>query len=179
MRRADWLIGQLPMGMLDDNFFVRFTLMFQELASSLLDDVDNVPNIVDVTVAPPAFVRYLGTWIGIGSIDSSLPDVMQRKIVRESGQILAWRGTRRGLEQFLELITGAPAKVDESGGIFTEGQCGWTAPFVRIRVKSTGWVPEGDFVALVADELPANVTWEMFVEERQIWPPLPVGALTQ
>ena len=176
MRRADWLIGQLPMGMLDDNFFIRFTAMFQELASSLLDDVDNVPNIVDVTVAPPAFVRWLGTWIGVGSIDSSLPDAMQRRIVRESGHILAWRGTRRGLEQFLELLTGAPAVVDESGGIFTEGQCGSRAPFVRIRVKSTGWVPEADFVALVADELPANVSWEMFVEERQIWPPLRLGA---
>ncbi len=176
MRRADWLVGQLPMGMLDDGFFVRFTSLFQELATTLLDDVDNVPNIVDVTVAPLPFVRWLGTWLGLHSIDASLPDAVQRRIVCESGQIMAWRGTRRGLERFLELICGEPGDVKESGGIFTEGHAGLRPPFVQIQVPSTGWMPEGDFIALVADELPANVTWELFVAGRQVWPLVQIEA---
>ena len=170
MRRADWLVGQLPMGMLDDGFFIRFTGLFQELASSLLDDVDNVPNTVDVTVAPPAMVRWLGSWIGIETIDSSLPEALQRRIVAESGQILAWRGTRKGLVQFLELFTGGPVEVTDSGGIFAAGEAGYRPPFVRMRVQSTGWVPEDDFVRLVEDELPANVTYELFVGDRLVRP---------
>jgi phage tail-like protein len=171
MRRSDWLVGQLPMGMLDDDFFVRFASLFQELATSLLEDVDNVGNVVDLSVAPPAFVRWLGSWIGIATIDSSLPVALQRRIVRESSQILAWRGTRRGLEQFLELVCGAPAEVEDSGGIFPEGEGGDRAPFVTIRVSSTGWVDEEDFVALIADELPANVSYSVHVGDRQLWPP--------
>lgn len=172
MRRSDWLIGQLPMGMLDDDFFIRFVSLFQDLATTLLDGVDNIPNVVDVTVAPAPLVRWLGSWIGVGNIDSSIPVDLQRRIVRESSQILAWRGTHRGLVQFLELISQGPAEVDDSGGIFVAGEGGHRAPHVRMRVESTGWVREDEFVKLVIDELPANVTFELFVRDKQLWPPM-------
>ena len=170
MRRSDWLLSQLPMGMLDDDFFVRFVSIFQDVATTLLEDVDNLDNIIDVTVAPDAVVRWLGSWIGISSIDPSLSVELQRRIVRESAQILAWRGTRRGLQKLLELMTDGPVEIEESGGVFREGDAGTRLPFVRMRVSSTGWVPEKDFVALVADELPANVMFELFVGGRQLWP---------
>ena len=73
MRRDDWLLGQLPMGMLEDDFFARFVGIFQEVSTTFLDDVDNLDNIVDVTVAPEGVVRWLGSWLGVESIDSSLP----------------------------------------------------------------------------------------------------------
>src|SRR5437763_1081784 len=86
-RRSDWLLGQLPMGMLDDDFFVRFVSIFQEVATTMLDDVDNLGNVVDVTVAPEPMVRWLGSWLGLSSIDPSLPHELQRRIVRESAQM--------------------------------------------------------------------------------------------
>jgi len=170
VRRNDWLVGQLPMGMLDDSFFVRFVSLFQELSSTLLDGVDNIPNTVDVSVAPAELVRWLGSWIGVDHIDSSLPVPLQRRIVREWGQILSWRGTHRGLVQFLELITGGPAEVEDSGGIFVAGEAGHRAPHVWMRVQSTGWIREEDFVEVIRDEIPANVTFELFVGDRQLWP---------
>jgi phage tail-like protein len=163
------------MGMLDDDFFVRFVSIFQAVATSLLDDVDNLANIVDVTVAPDPVVRWMGGWLGITSIDASLPHELQRHIVRATGEMLAWRGTRRGLEAFLELVSGGPVGIEESGGIFAEGEAGRRPPFVRMTVQSTGWVPEADFVALVADEVPAGVTYELFVGDRLVWPPAPAG----
>ncbi len=167
------------MGMMEDDFFVRFTSMFQELATTLLDGVDNIPNAVDVTVAPPPLVRWLGSWIGVDNIDSSLPVEVQRRIVQESAQILSWRGTRRGLVQFLELVTGGPVEVEDSGGVFVAGEGGYRAPHVRMRVQSTGWVSEYDFVAVVEDELPANVTFELFLGDRRLWPaPSPFEAGT-
>lgn len=185
MRRNDWLLGQLPMGLLDDDFFIRFVSLFQDLATTLLDGVDNIPNAVDVTVAPAPMVRWLGSWIGVDNIDSSLPVGLQRRIVQESSQILSWRGTRRGLVQFLELVTGGPAVVEDSGGIFVAGDAGYRAPHVRMQVESTGWVREDDFVSLIVDELPANVTYEVWIRDRRLWPPLlpfesptPPGAAT-
>jgi phage tail-like protein len=171
VRRDDWMLAQLPMGMLDDDFFVRFVSIFQNVATSLLDDVDNLGNIVDVTVAPDPVVRWMGGWLGITSIDASLPHELQRHIVRASGEMLAWRGTRRGLQAFLELMSGGPVEIEESGGIFAEGEGGRRPPFVRMTVQSTGWVPEADFVALVADEVPAGVAHELYVGERRVWPP--------
>jgi phage tail-like protein len=173
-RRSDWLLSQLPMGMLDDEFFVRFVSLFQELATSLLEDADNIPNVVDLTVAPAELVRWLGSWLAITSIDASLPEELQRALVREVGRDLAWRGTRRGLEGFLRVLTGAPVEITESGSITRaaeddEGNLVGRGPrSVAIRVESVGWLAEDDFVALVADEIPANVDWSIHLGEREL-----------
>jgi phage tail-like protein len=169
-RRTDWLVGQLPMGMLDDEFFVRFTSIFQEVATSFLEGADNVANVVDVTVAPPELVRWLGTWIGLESVDASLEESLQRRLVRQAGRDLAWRGTRKGLEEFLGVVTGGPVQVEETGGIGRAGQLGVRAPVVTVRVASTGWMSDDDFVALVSDELPANVRFAVYLNDRQLWP---------
>lgn len=184
-RRSDWLLSQLPMGMLDDDFFVRFVSLFQELATSLLDGADNIGNVVDLTVAPPDLVRWLGSWLAVSSIDASLPEELQRRYVRQAGQTLAWRGTRRGLEGFLEVLTGGSATVRESGSVMRDlgepiDQGGSTGPArsVAIEVQSLGWLSESDFVQLIADEIPANVSWQLHFGDRQLWPVAPGSTLS-
>ena len=44
------MVGQLPMGMLDDDFFVRYVSLFQEVATSYLEGADNVDNVVTGTL---------------------------------------------------------------------------------------------------------------------------------
>jgi hypothetical protein len=77
----------------------------------------------------------MGSWLGVESIDSSLTHQLQRRIVRESAKILAWRGTRRGLTRFLEMMSLGPVIVEESGGVYAEGSSPGTPPLVRIWVK--------------------------------------------
>jgi phage tail-like protein len=170
MRRDDWLLAQLPIGMVEEDFFVRFVSIFQDVATSLVDGADNMANILDVTVAPPAQVRWMAEWIGLNIVDSSLPDATQRHLVRESSKMLAWRGTRHGLATFLRLVTGADAQIEESGGVYGEHESPGEHPWVRIHVASTGWLPEKDFLDLVRDEIPANVTAEIWVAGRRVQP---------
>lgn len=170
-RPDDWLVNQLPMGMLEDDFFVRFVRIFQAVATTVLEGVDNLDNILDLTVTPDPVVRWLGSWIDVEDIDSSLDHELQRRIVRESGRMLAWRGTRRGVEALVELVSGAPATVEDSGGIFAEGTADHRHPFVRIDAASTGWLPDDAFVAVIGRELPANVEYAVFVDGRRLWPP--------
>lgn len=171
VRRQDWLLAQLPVGMLEDEFFRRFTSIFQEVATSYLEVADGIDHLADVTVAPTPLVPWLGSWIGVRSIDPSLPEALQRRIVRRSAEVLAWRGTRRGLVGFLELLSGGEVEVEESGGVHREGEGPTGPPIVRMRVRSTGWVPEPDFVAMVREELPAHVAFELHVGDRRVWPP--------
>ncbi len=42
-----------------------------------------------------------------------------------------------------------------------------------LRVRSTGWATEADLLRIVEGELPASVTFELFVADRRIWPPEP------
>jgi phage tail-like protein len=178
VRRNDWLLAQLPMGMLEDDFFTRFVRIFQDVATTFLDDVDNLDHLLDTAVTPLPFVPYLGSWIGVHSIDPSLPEHLQRRIVRESSSILAWRGTRRGVEQFLRLVCEGEFEVIETGGVFRENESPTTPARIEVRVADTGWATTSDFVTLLLDELPANVPAHIFVAGELVWPELPqaVGA---
>lgn len=173
MRRDDWLLAQLPMGMLEDDFFTRFVRIFQDVATTYLEDVDNLDHLVDPTVSPTPFVPYLGSWIGLRSIDPSLPDGLQRRIVQETSSILAWRGTYRGLVQFLELVCEGEVAVTETGGVYREGESPDTATRVEIRVEGIRWATVDDFVSLVLDELPASVPAFIFVAGDLVWPRIP------
>jgi phage tail-like protein len=164
-----WLLEQLPNGLLDSEFFVRFVSIFQELGESLVANADNVDNLADVKVAPDSFVRWLGSWIGINGIDAELPDELQRRIVESAADTLVWRGTTRGLRRFLEIISDGPATVEDSGGIWREGEAPGGAAWVRMRVESTGWLPEANFATIVRDEVPAHVHAELRVGDRLIW----------
>jgi len=168
-RSPYWLLNQLPVGLLDSDFFVRFVSLFQELGGTLLDDADNIDNVLDLTVTPPDMLRWLGSWIGVDSVDPSLPEDLQRLIIAGSATSLRWRGTRRGLLAFLRMTTGGQCEVSDGGGVFAAGEAPADDRWVRMTVETTGWLEERDFVALVRDELPAHVRAELWVGERLAW----------
>jgi phage tail-like protein len=170
VRRDDWLIHQLPVGMVEDEFLVRFLSIFQDVADTVFHQLDNLPHMFDATVAPLPMVRALGRWVGLDWIDPSLPDALQRRVVRQYFSLLRWRGTRRGMRQLLELISEAPAIVEETGGIFPEGETPADIGHVVLRVATSGWATETDLLRIVRAELPASVTFELFVGDRCIWP---------
>lgn len=170
MDRGRWLVDQLPLAMLDDDFLVRFVGIFQELADSFMLQADTMEHVIDASVAPDRMVRALGTWIGVPEIDPSLPDAVQRRIVREHGHMLQWRGTSMGLRHLLEMVTGESAEVIDSGGVFPEGEAPENTGAVKITVESSGWTTEDDLLDLVRGELPAAVTFELAIGDRRIWP---------
>jgi phage tail-like protein len=156
--------------MLEDDFLERFLGIFQELADTFMLQVDNIEHVVDTTVAPDRMVRAMGAWLGTPPIDPSLPDEVQRRIVREHGQMLQWRGTSMGLRHLLEMVTDAPAEITDSGGVFAEGEAPENPAHVTIRVESSGWTTEDDLLDLVRSELPAGVSFELTIGDRAIWP---------
>jgi phage tail-like protein len=168
-RSPHWLLNQVPVGLLDSDFFVRFLSIFQEIADSLLADADNIENLPALSVTPAGAVRWLGSWIGVTSIDPSLPDELQRRIVDSAARTLGRRGTTSGLRFFLELVTAGSATIEEGGGVWEDGEAPIDTAWVRMHVESTGWLPEADFVALVKDEVPAHVRAELYIGERCAW----------
>ena len=177
MRGDDWLINQLPVSLVDDDFLVRFLSIFQEVAETVFHQIDTMPHMFDPTVAPDAMVRQMGHWIGVDAIDPSLADHLQRRLVIESAKLLPWRGTRRGMQQLLEVISDGSVTVTDSGGVYHEGEAPAAPPQVRLEVETTGWADEADLLTIVKNELPATVTFELLVSGRTIWPtpPPPTG----
>ena len=58
----------------------------------------------------------------------------------------------------LELISGQPAVVTDSGGVYLEGESKGAAAHVRLEVASAGWANNEDLVDIVKSELPASLT---------------------
>jgi phage tail-like protein len=169
-RRPDWLVGQLPVGMLDDNFFYRFVSIFQEEAGTYLDGIDNLGNILDPAVAPPSMVRFMAGWLALPAINPALDELYQRRLVLQASKLQWWRGTKRGLSGLLELLTGGPVEVVDTGGVFRQGEARRRPAQVVVKVEHIGWLSEPDLVDLVRDEVPANVDLQLFVGDRRIFP---------
>lgn len=175
-RHPQWLVNQLPVGMLGSDFFVRFVSIFQELAETLMDGADQIEHIPDWAVAPAPQLPYLASWIDVRTVDPSLPEQVQRVILRSSAKALALRGTRRGLEEYLRMLctgsdgAGDPGavRVEDGGGVWPEGGAPDDVAWVTMHVPGTGHLSEDEFVALIRDEIPAHVRAELYIDGRRV-----------
>ena len=170
MRRDDWLLHQLPVGMAEDDFLFRFVTIFQRVADTVTHQIDTLPHMFDPTVAPEPMVQAMASWLGIDWLDSSLDGRQQREIVLRYAELIQWRGTKRGLQQLLSLLSGGPATVKDSGGVFAEGEAPAAPPHVRLDIESAGWNSVPDLVRIVRDELPATVTFDLWIAGERVWP---------
>ncbi len=96
----------------DGDFIGRFLLLFEHILSPIDRTVENIPYYFDAEVAPPEFVTWLASWLGI-VLDARWPIDRQRDVVRRAWELFSWRGTRRGLALFIELYTGVTPEVIE------------------------------------------------------------------
>ena len=171
MRRDDWLTHQLPVAMAEDDFLFRFVSIFQRVADTAMHQIDTLPHLFDPTVAPEPMVRQMAAWLGVDWVDSSLDGRLQRAIVTEYSQIIQWRGTKRGVRRLLQLLTGGGrVDVDDSGGVWPEGESPHASPHVRLDLERSGWLADADLVRIVRDELPATVSFDLWVAGRRLHP---------
>ena len=63
-RSPTWMLDQLPVAMVEHDFFARFVSIFQELGTTLLEDADTVEHVPDVTLTPAGLLPYLAGWSG-------------------------------------------------------------------------------------------------------------------
>lgn len=172
-RPKDWLVGQLPLGLFEDDLLQRFVSIFQTISDGVLDQVDNLGHLLDPAVAPTPMVRFLGQWLGEEALQGDLDDLVARRWVSAGPELARWRGTARGLSMLLELVTGGPVVVTDNGRVRVEGRNDDTDPDgggdltpapVVIRVSRMGAVGPADLEALVRRELPAHVAFAMYVD---------------
>lgn len=159
-----WLVGQLPVGMRDDDMLVRFTTIFERLGTSLRAGADGVEHVADPTVTFPAMLGYLGRWLGYDLLDDDLDLSRQRGIISALGRALPVRGTRAGLVAILEAVTGGPVVVDEPGGVLGADEDPGDLGPVVVRVTSTGHLRDHELHALVRDEVPAHLPVEIVID---------------
>ena len=163
-----WLVGQLPQAMARDRVIEGFVHACQEVADGLRHRVESVEHELDVDLAAPEMLTFVASWLGVQaetlvSADEPVRDA-QRRLIRAVGQVLGWRGTRRGVETLLEALTGGRVDVSDSGGVFGRDDALSPADdVVRISMAHTGGLSEQQILAFLADELPVGARVELHV----------------
>ena len=158
-----WLIDQLPVGMLEDDFLVRFTSIFQDVANTMVDSVDTIEAVADLTLAPDPFVRWLGSWIDAypnpGEAAQTPGSPRERAWIQAQARALSGRGTRPSLELMLQELCGDGAvRVIDGGGVYPAGQCPAGDPaWVQVELPPLDQVAVSDVLALIRSEVPVHV----------------------
>lgn len=96
----------------ENDFLGRFLLIFEHILSPLDRTAGSVANFFDPSLTPPDFLPWLGSWLGL-VIDPRMPEENRREILRAAPELYRWRGTKRGLREFIRLCTGIEPEVIE------------------------------------------------------------------
>ena len=151
-----WLTGQLPMGVREDDFTVRFATIFERLAESIRADADNVEYVADSAVTPLPVLAYLGRWMGIDLVDPRLDPDHQREVVEALGHTLTRRGTAGALQELLEALTRGQVWVTDSGAVIGDEDVPTYRP-VDVHLSRLGHLRMHEVEAIVRAEVPDHV----------------------
>ena len=107
----------LPALYSESHFMGRFLLIFESILGPLEGMIDNMAYYFDPGLCPEELLPWLGSWMGL-AVDESWPVERRRELVKSANLLFRWRGTRRGLREFLRLYTGFEPQITEDfGGI--------------------------------------------------------------
>ena len=96
----------------DSDFLGRFLLIFESILSPIERTVSNLHHYFDPDLTPREFVAWLGAWLGL-VLDERWPENRRRALIRAAAELYRWRGTRRGLSEFIRLYTGVVPEIFE------------------------------------------------------------------
>ena len=99
------------------DFLERFLSLYESIFSDLEIDISTVSQYFDPDTTPPGFLKWLASWVNI-AIEDEWPEAMQREFIRQAARLYTIKGTVAGLSLFIEIYTGKPPTILESGGAF-------------------------------------------------------------
>ncbi|HMQ56180.1 MAG TPA: phage tail protein [Anaerolineae bacterium] len=104
-----------------DDFMRRFLMIFESVWAPIRAQSGTIHHYFDPGLTPAYFLPWLATWLGVESSDK-WDSVQLRQLLRHAVQLHRSRGTRPGLQQYLELYTGQQAEIVESFENFLLGE---------------------------------------------------------
>lgn len=161
----------------DNEFLGRFLLIFQSILEPIERTVENIPLYLDPRMTPPEFLPWLASWVDL-VLDPSWPEARRRELVALAAELYRWRGTRKGLSEYLRIYTGKAPEITE----FIEGMRldAGTRLGVGTRLGSSGGgyhftvtIDEREGLniekikAIIESQKPAHTLYTLYVKRSQ------------
>jgi phage tail-like protein len=112
IRRGAGYLQYLPELYESDDFINRFLMMFESFWKPISQQIDQGEAYYDSGIAPPAFVPWLSSWIGL-PVDENLPVERIRALLGSAMLFYQRRGTIQALKTYLEIYTAGEVSIVE------------------------------------------------------------------
>ena len=96
----------------DDEFMGRFLLIFEDTMKSIENTIDNMSMYFDPLLTAESLLPWLAFWVDL-VLDSRWPIERRRELVKSACKLYRWRGTKRGLTEYLKIYTGSIPEISE------------------------------------------------------------------
>lgn len=102
----------LPAIYQDDDLMGRFLMLFESFWKPIDQQIDTMWYYFDPQMTTPDFIPWLAGWIGL-ALDEHWPESKRRQLLTRAASLYRKRGTRQGLQEFLQIYTGVEAQIVE------------------------------------------------------------------
>lgn len=105
-------LEHLPALYREDDFMGRFLMLFESFLAPIDGQIDSLSCYFDPQMTPPEFLPWLASWIDL-ALDERWPVKKRRQLLNAAVGLYRKRGTRQGLEEYLEIYTGTRPQITE------------------------------------------------------------------
>jgi phage tail-like protein len=151
----------LPDAYSGDDFIGRFLLIFESILSPIEGMVENLDYYFDPDLTPEECLPWLASWFGL-ALDERWPEIKRRDLIRSAVNLYQWRGTKRGLTEFIRLYTGVVPEILEPGIGGKEAKKEMASFFiVRINKDDSGDTDPVVLSSIIEMEKPAHASYRI------------------
>ena len=97
-----------------DEVMARFLMLFESFWAPIDKQIDHMPLYFDPAFTPIKLLPWLASWVDL-TLDDHWPEAKRRQLLKAAVSLYRKRGTRRGLQEYLEIYTGAQVQISEHG----------------------------------------------------------------
>lgn len=117
LRQRSTYLKYLPALYSDSDFMGRFLMIFESTLNPIEDMINNLSYYFDPETTPEELLPWLSSWVNM-ALDDSWPLERRRDLVKSAVQLFQWRGTRRGMREYLRVYAGVEPEIIEDFGGF-------------------------------------------------------------
>jgi len=156
----DSYLRHLPAIYQEEEFLARFLMIFEDALSPVEHILENIHLYFDPLMAPESFLLWLASWIDL-VLDENWSIEKRRQLIKAGAELYRWRGTRRGLKDYLKIYTGVEPEITEHFGVEDKGPHHFE---VVVRMLDPKALDERLVRRVINAEKPAHTTYDLTIE---------------
>ncbi|MFC1860710.1 phage tail protein [Chloroflexota bacterium] len=169
----------LPAIYRDDEFMGQYLNIFEDIMRPIENTVGNLAMYFDPLLSPEVWMPWLAGWLNL-VLNPSWPMKKRRELVKYASLLYRWRGTKRGLSEYLRIYTGGVPEIieyvpgmrldsDTRLGVNTQlGSAGTGHHFtVTVEIDSNNEVNIDTVKSIIDDQKPAHTVYTLQVRRRE------------